>query len=151
MKVVSFAAPCVLYGTLPTAVVFPGSKDSLEVFTTRPDTLFGATYMVIAPEHPQLEKLTTADNEAAVRSYVEAAASKSDLERTELQKDKSGVFTGIQSALCNMHSDMPIAEYIGPCQKASHCLLPYHCLLLIDIESCASMQSDLMNSHRPLQ
>lgn len=70
------------------------SNDSLEVFTTRPDTLFGATYMVIAPEHPQLQKLTTAEHESAVRSYVEAAASKSDLERTELQKEKSGVFTG---------------------------------------------------------
>jgi len=64
------------------------------VFTTRPDTLFGATYMVIAPEHPQLGGLTTAENQAAVKEYVEAAARKSDLERTELQKEKSGVFTG---------------------------------------------------------
>lgn len=76
-----------------------GNNDSLEVFTTRPDTLFGATYMVIAPEHPQLQKLTTAENETAVKAYVEAAASKSDLERTELQKEKSGVFTGRLSML----------------------------------------------------
>lgn len=72
-----------------------GNEESLEVFTTRPDTLFGATYMVIAPEHPQLQKLTTAENESTVQAYVKAAASKSDLERTELQKEKSGVFTGI--------------------------------------------------------
>lgn len=51
--------------------------------------------MVIAPEHPQLQKLTTAENESTVQAYVKAAASKSDLERTELQKEKSGVFTGI--------------------------------------------------------
>lgn len=51
--------------------------------------------MVIAPEHPQLSELTTAENQAAVREYVEAAARKSDLERTELQKEKSGVFTGV--------------------------------------------------------
>ena len=76
-----------------------GSSEVLEVFTTRPDTLFGATYMVIAPEHPQLQKLITPENELSVRSYVDAAASKSDLERTELQKDKSGVFTGSAIAL----------------------------------------------------
>lgn len=56
--------------------------------------------MVIAPEHPQLQNLTTAENESSVRSYVNAAASKSDLERTELQKEKSGVFTG---SPCHVH------------------------------------------------
>ncbi|KAG1659920.1 hypothetical protein FOA52_015358, partial [Chlamydomonas sp. UWO 241] len=66
----------------------------LSVFTTRPDTLFGVTYMVVAPEHPLLEQLATAEHAGAVKEYAEAAARKSDLERTELQKDKSGVFTG---------------------------------------------------------
>jgi leucyl-tRNA synthetase len=64
------------------------------IFTTRPDTLFGATYMVLAPEHPLVDKITTPDNTDAIKKYVQAAARKSDLERTELQKEKSGVFTG---------------------------------------------------------
>lgn len=66
----------------------------LEVFTTRPDTIFGATFMVIAPEHPLLNEITTAEQKAEVEAYVKTAAAKSDLERTDLAKDKSGVFTG---------------------------------------------------------
>ena len=66
----------------------------LRVYTTRPDTLFGATYMVIAPEHPYVEKLTTTDNTDAVKKYCEQASLKSDLDRTELAKEKTGVFTG---------------------------------------------------------
>jgi leucyl-tRNA synthetase len=68
--------------------------DEIKVFTTRPDTLFGATYMVLAPEHALVAKLTTAAQKAAVSAYVAAAQNKSDLERTELQKEKTGVFTG---------------------------------------------------------
>ena len=64
------------------------------VFTTRPDTLFGATYCVLAPEHELVEKITTADQKQAVEEYKANAASKSDLERTELNKEKTGVFTG---------------------------------------------------------
>ena len=71
--------------------------EALEVFTTRPDTVCGATYMVVAPEHPLLACLTTREQQAAVEAYVQAAGSKSDLERTELQKSKTGVFTGDQS------------------------------------------------------
>ncbi|MBL8967862.1 MAG: leucine--tRNA ligase [Spirochaetaceae bacterium] len=71
-----------------------GTGDLIEVFTTRPDTLFGATYMVLAPEHALVPKITSAAHRAAVDGYVEAAARKSDLERTDLAKDKSGVFTG---------------------------------------------------------
>ncbi len=71
-----------------------GLKDKLTVFTTRPDTLFGATFMVVAPEHPLLDKLSTAADRAAVRAYVKKAAAKSDLERTDLAKEKTGVFTG---------------------------------------------------------
>ncbi|TWT95292.1 Leucine--tRNA ligase [Botrimarina colliarenosi] len=66
----------------------------LRVYTTRPDTLFGATYMVIAPEHPYVERLTTPEQADAVKAYVEAASFKSDMDRTELAKEKTGVFTG---------------------------------------------------------
>ena len=70
------------------------SDDYLEVYTTRCDTLFGATYMVIAPEHPLVEKLTTPEQKKAVEEYLEATKHKSDLERTDLAKDKTGVFSG---------------------------------------------------------
>jgi leucyl-tRNA synthetase len=68
--------------------------EKLTVFTTRPDTLFGATYMVLAPEHPLVEQVTIADRFAEVKAYRESVANKSDLERTELAKTKTGVFTG---------------------------------------------------------
>lgn len=68
--------------------------DTLEVYTTRCDTLFGATYMVIAPEHPLVSKLTTKEQKAAVDKYLEDTKHKSDLERTDLAKDKTGVFSG---------------------------------------------------------
>jgi leucyl-tRNA synthetase len=68
--------------------------EKLEVYTTRCDTLFGATYMVIAPEHPLVEKLTVPSQKAAVQAYLDMAAHKSDLERTDLAKDKTGVFSG---------------------------------------------------------
>ena len=71
-----------------------GLDEKLEVYTTRPDTLFGATYMVVAPEHPFLEKLVIPEKADEVKAYVESAAKKSDLDRTDLAKDKSGVFTG---------------------------------------------------------
>ncbi len=71
-----------------------GLQDNLKVYTTRPDTLFGATYMVVAPEHPLLSKLVVSEKKEQVESYVQAAAKKSDLDRTDLAKDKSGVFTG---------------------------------------------------------
>jgi leucyl-tRNA synthetase len=70
------------------------ADDVLRIYTTRPDTLYGATYMVIAPEHPFVERLTKAQNADAVKAYCEQAARKSDLDRTELAKEKTGVFTG---------------------------------------------------------
>ncbi len=78
------------------SVVFQidGMDDQLEVYTTRPDTLFGATYMVVAPEHPLVGKLTRGEQKSAVEAYLEATAKKSDLERTDLAKDKTGVFSG---------------------------------------------------------
>ena len=68
--------------------------EKLEVYTTRCDTLFGATYMVIAPEHPLVGKLTTPEQKEAVEAYLDATKHKSDLERTDLAKDKTGVFSG---------------------------------------------------------
>ena len=71
-----------------------GMDEKLEVYTTRCDTLFGATYMVIAPEHPLVGKLTTPEQKEAVEAYIKAASHKSDLDRTDLAKDKTGVFSG---------------------------------------------------------
>ncbi|MDR2418733.1 MAG: leucine--tRNA ligase [Treponema sp.] len=71
-----------------------GFDDKLEIYTTRPDTLFGATYMVLSPEHPLIGKLTTSEQRSAVSVYLDTAAKKSDLERTDLAKVKTGVFTG---------------------------------------------------------
>ena len=71
-----------------------GHEESFTVFTTRCDTLFGATYCVLAPEHKLVEQITTPEQKEAVEAYVKLCATKSDLERTELNKDKTGVFTG---------------------------------------------------------
>ncbi len=68
--------------------------DVIRVFTTRPDTLFGATYMVLAPEHPLVDALTTEEYKQPIADYKEQAARKSDLDRTDLAKDKTGQFTG---------------------------------------------------------
>ncbi len=71
-----------------------GLDEALEIYTTRPDTLMGVTYMVLSPEHPLVEKLTAAEKKEEVDRYIANAAAKSDLERTDLAKEKSGVFTG---------------------------------------------------------
>ena len=86
----------------------------LRVYTTRPDTLFGATYMVIAPEHPYVDRLTTPENADAVKKYCTAAAAKSDLDRTELAKEKTGVFTGSYAINPVNNEKIPIwiADYV---------------------------------------
>lgn len=71
-----------------------GKDEVLEVFTTRPDTLFGATYMVLAPEHPAVPRIQTEEYAQKVKDYQQLAKTKTDLERTELAKDKTGQFTG---------------------------------------------------------
>ena len=71
-----------------------GMDENLEVFTTRADTLFGATYMVVSPEHPLVEALTTEEQRSAVERYLKETSHKSDLERTDLAKEKTGVFSG---------------------------------------------------------
>ena len=72
----------------------PVAGREIRVFTTRPDTLYGATYMVLSPEHPLVDELTTPAQRPAVAAYQQQARHKSDLERTDLTKDKTGVFTG---------------------------------------------------------
>ncbi len=71
-----------------------GTNESFTVFTTRCDTLFGATYCVLAPEHALVDKITTAEQSAEVKNYKAVCATKSEMERTELNKDKTGAFTG---------------------------------------------------------
>ncbi|WP_298785341.1 leucine--tRNA ligase [uncultured Marinococcus sp.] len=91
-----------------------GKDLSFDVFTTRPDTLFGATYCVFAPEHDYVEEITTPEQKEAVEKYQHDAAMKSDLERTELQKEKSGVFTGSYAINPVNGEKMPIwiADYV---------------------------------------
>ncbi|MFN9028306.1 MAG: class I tRNA ligase family protein, partial [Akkermansiaceae bacterium] len=86
----------------------------IEVFTTRPDTLFGATYMVLAPEHPYVPLITTEENKSAVETYQKSISSKSDLDRGDLNKDKSGVFTGAYAVNPVNGEQIPIwiADYV---------------------------------------
>ena len=95
-----------------TAVGDPGYR--IRVFTTRPDTLYGATYMVLAPEHSLVDLIVTEEQWPAVRAYRERAARKSDLERTELAKEKTGVFTGAYAINPVNHEKIPIwvADYV---------------------------------------
>lgn len=88
--------------------------ESFEVFTTRPDTLFGATYAVLAPEHPLVQKIVSADQKEAVEQYVDEVQKKSDLERTDLAKDKTGVFTGAYAINPINGEKLPIwvADYV---------------------------------------
>jgi len=95
-----------------------GVHAKLRVFTTRPDTLWGATFMVLSPEHSLVEALTTQEQKAAVAAYQEATASKSDLERTDLSKDKSGVFLG--SYAINPVTDEKIPIWIADYVLASY-------------------------------
>ena len=91
------------------------ANESLTVFTTRPDTLFGATYMVVAPEHPLISKLTTPTQKAAVDTYIATVRNKSDLERTDLAaKKKTGVFTGSYAVNPVNGNKIPIwtADYV---------------------------------------
>ncbi|MDF1574958.1 MAG: leucine--tRNA ligase [Bacteroidales bacterium] len=91
-----------------------GTREVLRVFTTRPDTLFGATYMVLAPEHPLLKLLTSSNQTEKVESYVAQAGLKSELDRSDLSREKSGVFTGSYAINPVNHSKIPIwvADYV---------------------------------------
>jgi len=91
-----------------------GHDEEMWVFTTRPDTLFGATYMVMAPEHPLVDVITVDSHKAAVKEYRDAAARKSDLDRTDLAKEKTGVFTGAYAINPVNGKKMPIwiSDYV---------------------------------------
>ena len=95
-------------------VLFATEVGDLEVYTTRPDTLFGATYMVLAPEHPLVDALTSEERREDVQDYVARAAHKSDLERTDLAKEKTGVFTGSYAVNPVNDARIPIwiADYV---------------------------------------
>lgn len=91
-----------------------GTDENFTVFTTRPDTLFGATYCVVAPEHHLVEQITTAEQRQAVEAYLDKVKLKSDLERTDLAKEKTGVFTGAYAVNPINGKKMPIwiADYV---------------------------------------
>ncbi|MCM8775832.1 MAG: leucine--tRNA ligase [Candidatus Omnitrophica bacterium] len=91
-----------------------GMQEKIRVFTTRPDTLFGATYMVLAPEHGLVPKIVTEERKKEVQDYIDRAARKSDLERTDLAKEKTGVFTGAYAVNPVNQKKIPIwiADYV---------------------------------------
>ncbi|HRR09582.1 MAG TPA: leucine--tRNA ligase, partial [Rhodothermales bacterium] len=94
--------------------VVEGHDAAIRVYSTRPDTIFGATFMVLAPEHPLVVQIMTPDQKNAVQAYREAAARKSDLERTELAKEKTGVWTGAYAINPANEERIPIwiADYV---------------------------------------
>ncbi|ATI49907.1 leucine--tRNA ligase [Bacillus cereus group sp. BfR-BA-01445] len=91
-----------------------GTDEKFTVFTTRPDTLFGASYCVLAPEHALVAAITTAEQKEAVEAYINSVKMKSDLERTELAKEKTGVFTGAYAVNPVNGEKLPIwiADYV---------------------------------------
>jgi len=91
-----------------------GHDEVLTVYTTRPDTLYGATYMVIAPDHPSTRRITSAEHRAAVERYIEQTARKSDMERTALNREKTGVFTGAFAVNPFTGQNIPVytADYV---------------------------------------
>ena len=91
-----------------------GMDEKITVFTTRPDTLFGATYMVLAPEHPLTDIITTDDHKINVNEYIKVTSLKSDLDRTDLAKEKTGVFTGRYAVNPVNNKKIPvwIADYV---------------------------------------
>ncbi|MDD9879294.1 MAG: leucine--tRNA ligase [Candidatus Marinimicrobia bacterium] len=92
----------------------PAIKENLTVFTTRPDTLFGATYMVMAPEHPFTKTLVTPEQKDVVNQYIDNASKKSELDRTELNKEKTGVFLGVNAINPVNGEEIPIwiSDYV---------------------------------------
>ena len=90
------------------------TNDTIDVFTTRPDTIYGTTFLVLSPEHALVNEMTTDDKKEVVKQYQEEASKKSDLERTDLAKDKSGVFTGAYAINPLSGKKLPIwiADYV---------------------------------------
>lgn len=94
------------------------SKEKFDIFTTRADTIYGATYIVMAPEHELVNKITTADQKSKVAEYIEQASHKSDLDRTDLNQDKTGVFTGAYAV-------NPITKELMPIWISDYVLVSY--------------------------
>src|SRR5438128_11830988 len=97
-------------------VDFPvqGNEDVIRVFTTRPDTLFGSTFMVLAPEHPLVEKLTAPDRKPEVDAYVRRAQQESEIERMSTERAKTGLFIGAHAINPTTNEPIPIwiADYV---------------------------------------
>ena len=91
-----------------------GSSEKLRIFTTRPDTLFGATFMVVAPEHPIVAKIVADDQRDSVQKYVKEAQAKTDVQRQETDREKTGVFTGAYAVNPVNSEKIPIwiADYV---------------------------------------
>lgn len=104
------------------------TQESFSVFTTRHDTIFGTTFIVLAPEHPLVEKITTPEQRASVQEYVQTAINKTDLQRTELAKEKTGVFTG---AFCLN----PVNQKKVPIWVADYVLISYGSGAVIGVPS----------------
>ncbi len=102
------------YSAANDATREPSEALTVEVYTTRPDTLFGATYVILAPEHRLLEKICSPDRRERVRAYVEKARGKSDLQRSDLNREKTGVFTGAYAINPANNEKLPIwtADYV---------------------------------------
>lgn len=99
---------------LEEPVVLKSLRTNLTVFTTRPDTLFGATFMVVAPEHPIVSQITTTEQKQEVEQYIKSAQAKSDVERQEADREKTGVFTGAYAVNPVNQQKVPIwiADYV---------------------------------------
>src|SRR5574344_3112281 len=104
-------------GTIVTFSV-KGTKKTFDVFTTRADTLFGCSYCCLAPEHPLVKEITTQEHKKEIENYIEASSHKSDMDRTELNKDKTGVFTG-------SYAINPINNEVVPIWIADYVLASY--------------------------
>ena len=91
-----------------------GKKDSIKIFTTRPDTIFGATFLVLAPEHPLVDAITTEEQKSKVDSYIKTAQSKSEVERQDTNREKTGIFTGSYAISPATEEEIPIwiADYV---------------------------------------
>src|SRR5262249_33457071 len=92
----------------------PRIDESFVIYSTRPETIFGATFAVLAPEHPLVDKITTQDKQELVQRYRTLALAKNDLERTELNREKSGCFTGSYAINPATGKEIPIwiADYV---------------------------------------
>jgi len=116
------------------------TRESLTVFTTRPDTLFGATYMVLSPEHPLVNKITTPEFKKGVQDYQKLSASKSDMDRTELNREKTGVFTGA-------YAINPVNELSVPIWIADYVIVGYGTGAIMAVPAHDDRDFEFANNH----